>query len=200
MVREYLNIFSHFFFILKTFYLKKLTSNLYIPLGGWSIMRIIYWKMLGFLRLEYVFERHFSRICSIRVFRPNLSVFVKLEKRAIGRSWFVAPNDGWQPRKHWESMTTFKPVLHGHVFHDRFSVTGRPCRMPARFPRRATSEALELGASTWRAKQAAQVFDARASKTRHVFHVAILHGRVSLLKSWHCQLFNVDWISTFNVD
>ena len=56
-----------------------------------------------------------------------------------------------------------QPVLHGHVFHDRFSVTGRPCRIPASFPRRAASKTLELGASTWRAKQAAQVFRQNSS-------------------------------------
>ena len=43
----------------------------------------------------------------------------------------------------------------GIVFHDKFSlsfsVTGRPCRRPASFPRRVVSEALELRASTWQA-------------------------------------------------
>ena len=44
-----------------------------------------------------------------------------------------------------------KPSLHGSVSPVVFSVTGCPCRIPANFPRRAASEALELGASTWQA-------------------------------------------------
>ena len=66
------------------------------------------------------------------------------------------------------------------VFPVVFSVTGRPCRIPASFPRRAASEALELGASTWQAG-CARIKNSSCFPCRYSTRTSFLVEKLALL-------------------
>ena len=82
------------------------------------------------------------------------------------------------------NQVSLKPVLHGYVFHDRFSLSCFPWRAARVEYQRVFHGVRPAKRSNWERTPGKQ--DARASETRHVFHVAILHGRVSSWKTWHC--------------